>query len=120
MRLIMLKKFSVKNYKNFQNEVVIDFQNIAGYQFNTDCLADNTISKMLIYGRNAVGKTNLGKAIIDIRTILGKSFPLDKEILLNADSKENYALFSYTFQFENHELIYEYTRGKHMNYTVRN
>ena len=62
----MLKKFMLKNYKNFKDEITIDFENIAGYQFNTDCLSDGIIGKMLIYGCNATGKTNLGRAILDI------------------------------------------------------
>ena len=32
----MLKKFTVQNYKNFKDEISIDFENIAGYQFGTD------------------------------------------------------------------------------------
>ncbi len=44
-----LKKFTLKNYKNFKDEVTIDFENIAGYQFNTDCLSEGIIGKMLIY-----------------------------------------------------------------------
>ena len=48
----MLKRFTLKNYKNFKDEITIDFENIAGYQFNTDCLSDGVIGKMLIYGCN--------------------------------------------------------------------
>lgn len=48
----------IKNYKNFKDEICLDFSNTAGYQFSTDCLYDGLISKMLIYGRNATGKTN--------------------------------------------------------------
>ena len=62
----MLKKFTLKNYKNFKDKITIDFENIAGYQFNTDCLSDAIIGKMLIYGRNATGKTNLGLSLIHI------------------------------------------------------
>ena len=69
----MLKKFTLRNYKNFKNEISIDFENIAGYQFNMDCLYEGTIGKMLIYGRNATGKTNLGNALLDIvATMLGR------------------------------------------------
>ena len=32
----MLKKFTLRNYKNFKNEISIDFENIAGYQFNME------------------------------------------------------------------------------------
>ena len=47
---ICLKNLTLKNYKNFKDEIAIDFENIAGYQFNTDCLNDGIIGKMLIYG----------------------------------------------------------------------
>lgn len=30
----MLKKFKLKNYKNFKDEITIDFKDTAGYQFN--------------------------------------------------------------------------------------
>lgn len=66
----VLKKFTLKNYKNFKDKISIDFDNTAGYQFSTDCITDGVISKMLIYGRNATGKTNLGKALVDIYTTM--------------------------------------------------
>ena len=31
---------SKKNFKNFKNEIAIDFANTAGYQFSTDCITD--------------------------------------------------------------------------------
>lgn len=42
----MLKKFTLKNYKNFKDEISINFENTAGYQFSTDCITDGIISKM--------------------------------------------------------------------------
>lgn len=107
----MLKKFAVKNYKNFKEEINIDFGNVAGYQFSSDCISDGMIAKMLIYGRNATGKTNLGKAIMDIGTTMfgGPRF-MENGVFLNADSKEDSAKFSYTFCFDETELLYEYTR----------
>ena len=107
----MLKKFTLKNYKNFKDEITIDFENIAGYQFNTDCLSDGIIGKMLIYGRNATGKTNLGRAILDIgSTMFGGTRYASNGILLNADSKEDAAMFQYEFRFEDTELGYKYSR----------
>lgn len=107
----MLRKFTLKNYKNFKDEISIDFENTAGYQFSTDCITDGTISKMLIYGRNSTGKTNLGKAIIDIcTTMFGGRRYVDTGVFLNADSIEKAATFSYQFRFENNELVYRYAR----------
>ena len=103
----MLKKFTLKNYKNFKDEISIDFENTAGYQFSTDCITDGIISKMLIYGRNATGKTNLGKALMDInKTMFGGRNFYDTGIFLNADSIDKTAIFSYEFCFENNELVY--------------
>lgn len=107
----MLKKFVLKNYKNFKDEIVINFENIAGYQFSTDCITDGLISKMLIYGRNATGKTNLGKAFIDIcGTMFSSSHYIGDGVFLNADSAENAASFFYEFEFDGRSLIYKYDR----------
>lgn len=83
----MLKKFEVSNYKNFKEPIQIEFDKTGGYQFNAECITDDIISKMLIYGRNATGKTNLGKALMDISfNMTGiPFFPTQKGIYLNAD-----------------------------------
>lgn len=66
---------------------------------------------MLIYGRNATGKTNLGKAFMDISMLMsGRTRFISDEVFLNADSIEETAAFSYTFQFEGREVIYNYSR----------
>lgn len=107
----MLKKFKVKNYKNFKDEIVIDFENHGEYQFNKDCISNDLISKMLIYGRNGTGKTNLGKALLDINyTMFGDIRYSENEILLNADSKEEAVAFSYTFKFDEKEVTYQYSK----------
>lgn len=107
----MLKKFAVRNYKNFKDEIKIDFGNVAGYQFSTDCISDNTIAKILIYGRNATGKTNLGRAIMDIVSVMfGGPMLMSNGVFLNADSEVDFAEFSYTFVFDGNELIYRYKK----------
>jgi hypothetical protein len=107
----MLKRFALRNYKNFRDDIVIDFGNVAGYQFSTDCISDGLIAKMLIYGRNATGKTNLGKAIMDIgSTMFARPGFVENGVFLNADSVEDSAGFTYTFRFDDMELSYQYTR----------
>ena len=109
MVCFVLKRFKLKNYKNFKEEIVIDFGNVAGYQFSVDCISDGLITKMLVYGRNATGKTNLGRAIMDIDSTMfaGPRF-VGNGVFLNADSTEDSAEFSYTFDFSGIELIYQY------------
>ena len=107
----MLKKFVLKNYKNIKDEIEVDLQDVAGYQFSNDCISDDVISKMLIYGRNATGKTNLGRAFMDIVfTMLPGPRFAENGVFLNADSEEDHARFLYTFGFGEDELIYEYSR----------
>ena len=107
----MLKKFTIKNYKNFKKEIALDFQNTFSYQFSTDCITDGLIGKMLIYGRNATGKTNLGRALMNIFYIMFDiSEYTNERDFLNADSPEDAAVFTYIFQLGNSELIYKYSR----------
>lgn len=108
----MLKRFEVSNYRTFEKLISIDFSNVGGYQFNQDCITDGIMGKMIIYGRNATGKTNLGRAIMDITDItvpIGVGVPFSGNFL-NADSSESYAEFKYVFQFAADEVIYIYKK----------
>lgn len=101
----MLKKFTVSNYKNFKDEISLDFSKIGEYSFNMDSL-----SMRLIYGRNATGKTNFGRALLDIKILLYGMFRNDENsVLINADSQDT-AKFIYEFQFGSDEVIYKYSR----------
>lgn len=107
----MLRKFEVSNYKTFKYKISLDFGDIGGYQFSTECIYDGYISKMLIYGRNATGKTNLGKALMDIQRLLfGLRKLREDRSFLNADSVEETAVFSYEFIFDGQKVVYRYGR----------
>ena len=40
----MIKKFSVKNFKNFQDELVLDFSKVRDYEFNKFLIKQNKIN----------------------------------------------------------------------------
>lgn len=108
----MLRKFQVTNYKNFKDTLTVDFGKVSGYQFNPECITNQLISKMIIFGRNSTGKTNLGYAICDISQLLytRPAFRRSNEFFLNADSDETSAEFVYTFQFDQDEVLYKYRK----------
>jgi len=62
----MLTRFSVSNFKGFNEEFVLDLQNPNGYAFNQGSIKNGVVNHAIIYGRNGVGKSNLGLAIFDI------------------------------------------------------
>ena len=95
----MLKRFTVSNFKNFKDEISLDFSKIGEYSFNADCL-----SIRLIYGRNATGKTNFGRGLLDIKSLL---CGMQSSGLINEDGA---AKFKYEFQFGNDEVVYKYSR----------
>ena len=108
----MLSRFSVKGFKNFKDEFIIDFNDIHDYKFNEHCIKNGFINKMIIYGKNAVGKSNLGYAIFDIMCHLTDNhFTIGVyDNYLNANSEVDYAEFKYEFKFENNIVKYHYKK----------
>jgi AAA15 family ATPase/GTPase len=115
----MLKRFEVNGYRNFNETFVLDFSDVRDYQFNKQCVRDKLLNNIIIYGKNAVGKTNFGKAIFDIRSNFSRqSSAIDQESdnFLNADSKKGYANFKYVFQFDKNEVVYEYSKTSRVKF----
>ena len=108
----MLRKFEVKNFKNFQDWFVFDLSDIKSYEFNAECIEGGISAKGIIYGANGCGKTNFGRAIFDIKTHLTDD-KIDSCYVtnyLNANLGSGIAEFRYTFQFG--EDLVEYAYGK--------
>ncbi len=56
----MLKKFSVENFKGFQNKITFDIGSPSNYSFNSEIIENGCVTKGIIYGINSSGKSNLG------------------------------------------------------------
>ena len=112
----MLKKFTVTNFKNFSNPCVLDFTRTRDYDFNNDLVKNGILNKVLLYGKNGSGKSNLGLAIMDIslhlsdnqRNMLLYSYPL------NGDTASKYISYEYVFDFFGDEVIYSYKKNEMM------
>lgn len=112
----MLKRFTVENYRGFREPITLDFSAKRDYQFNEYCINNGLISKIVIFGKNGAGKSNLGLALFDIVAVLTDktvdSALIDEHGFLNADSLSEVATFTYEFFFENQTVIYKYAKSK--------
>ena len=106
----MLKRFEVSNYAKFKETLVLDLSRVGGYKFNNECVIGDVLGKIIIYGKNASGKTCIGRALRDIRKIIKDIDYTFDEYFLNASSNEDYAQFKYVFQFGDKEVDYRYKR----------
>lgn len=108
----MLKGVYTKGFKGFKNGIYIDFSNTQYYNFNVCAIKNNLVNKGIIYGKNASGKSNVGYAIFDIVSNL--SDKNNGKILysnyINAENKDGIAHFKYIFEFDNIEVIYNYSK----------
>lgn len=114
----MLTKFSVKNYKQFENEIVFDLS-AGNYAFNQECVKNGTVKTALIYGINGTGKSNLGWAIFDMVAHLtdNESKSLPSKHYVNANSSKNLVEFNFHFVFKHRKSSYkiEYKYSKDNN-----
>lgn len=110
---VMLKKFEVEGFKSFDYKLSIDFSDVKQYSFNRECVLDGLLKTIIVYGKNAVGKTNLGLALFDIVTHLvdRNVSPNLYDYYLNNQGKYQYATFRYVFQFGEDEVDYKYKKS---------
>jgi AAA15 family ATPase/GTPase len=113
-RISMLKLFEVSGFKNFQNTIRLDFSDIRDYKFNTHCITNGLIGKAIIYGKNAIGKSNFGLAVFDIVSHLSSKnvTPNLYEYYLNVANPNDFAEFHYVFQFGENIVDYRYRKDE--------
>lgn len=109
----MLKLFEVTGFKNFKETIRLDFSDVRDYRFNDACISNGLLGKIIIYGKNSVGKSNFGLALFDIITHLsGKNVsPSLYDYYLNNRSQSGFAEFRYVFRFGKSEVEYVYRKG---------
>ena len=108
----MLKEFRVRNFMNFQDELVFSLADDKKYDFNNHVIKNKIIQDAVIVGDNATGKSNLGRAILDITNHLTDTAHTRVEdgLYCNLFSKDLEAHFQYTFQFGEHIVCYKYEK----------
>lgn len=109
----MLKRFEVKNFKNFKDKFVFDLSETKNYEFNDFCIKNGIAKESIVYGPNACGKTNLGYAIFDIKNHLTdcKIAPYYQKTYINLESAADFATFKYFFKFNSDEVEYAYSKS---------
>ena len=111
----MLEKFTVENYKGFSKPITLDFSNTRDYKFNEICIKNGLLNKVIIYGPNSSGKSNLGFALFDIVGLLTDKNTYYKQTdqftFLNADSGRTEAVFTYVFKKGNTRIEYCYKKS---------
>lgn len=114
---MLLKHFSVENYRNFSHRFEIDFSDVREYTFSRQCITDGFIKNAIVYGKNAVGKTNFGLALFDITYHLVDVMkePLAAIAYTNADTEQQEANFVYTFWDGTQEIRYSYKKKDPVN-----
>lgn len=110
--IIILKKFSVENFKGFRDKITFDIGSPSNYGFNSEVIENGCVTKGIIYGINSCGKSNLGLAIFDIIIHLTEKqkLLLGYDFYLNMSGRKSFAEFEYNFVFDEHEVVYKYIK----------
>lgn len=108
----MLKEFKVRNYMNFQDELVFSLADDKKYDFNGHVIKNKIVKNAVIVGDNATGKSNLGRAILDITNHLTDNTRngIADGVYTNLFTPDPEAHFSYVFQFGEHTVCYRYDK----------
>ena len=111
----MLKRFKVKGFTSFENEMMFDLSSPNSYAFHPECVREGTVRCAVIHGINGVGKSNLGLAIFDIFVQL-TDFKVEEKLYRtylngNVSEVDGMAEFEYVFGFGESEVVYSYGKS---------
>lgn len=108
----MIYMIEVEGFKGFEGKVTFDLTQKKNYEFNQECISNGVVKKSIVYGKNGIGKTNLGLALFDIVSHL-TDFNINKSMYMNyinANNKSDLARFKYYFKFNDDVITYEYSK----------
>lgn len=110
----MLKLFEVRGFKNFKEKITLNFADVRDYKFNTECIKNNLLNTLIIYGKNGIGKSNFGLALFDIVTHLTSKniSPNLYDYYINSETDDNKVEFRYVFEFGKDEIDYRYRKNE--------
>lgn len=113
----MLVKFTVQNFKGFRDKFIFDLENSNSYSFNSNLVKDGIINNAIIYGKNGVGKSNLGLGLMDIINQISDKFSGQQlySNYLNGDSNDQFAEFEYIFKLNESKVRYFYRKEEFLN-----
>ena len=107
----MIKYFSVENYKGFEKKIELDLSKIHDYQFHQEAIKNGLSNKILLFGKNGSGKSNLGKAIMDVsRHLTSNLTNVDIGVFKNLNHLDSPTNFDYNFKFGEDEVEYKYSK----------
>jgi hypothetical protein len=108
----MLKRFEVKNYKGFKDNIVWDLRATRDYSFQTNLVRNKIVTAATVFGKNGAGKSSLCTALVDITTHL---LDVEKDhtpphLYSHIGNNTSLSEFKYVFQFDMDEVEYYYAK----------
>ncbi len=108
----MLKKLTLKNFKTFKNETVIDFEATKFKGCVKNNVSNGIVRGCLFFGSNGVGKTTIIKSINLLLTMLfvDTNISLSNYICMFSDCNE--AKLKYEFLIDKENIVYSFSFDK--------
>ncbi|TWO18730.1 AAA family ATPase [Campylobacter hyointestinalis] len=118
----MIKYFKVSGYKSIKDSIELDLtpkgKRIKGTKYEYNYFSNRLPKSILLFGHNAVGKTNVLESIYNLFDIIDKGIDLEKQkTLINTFTKElkyhleiicDNDLYTYKLKINEDRILYEY------------